>query len=293
MEKKKDFNVLAIVGFILSLTVVFSIVGIILCIVAIVQISGKKQRGMGLAIAGLIVGVILPIILIGLMVLGLFVFFESSAVVGSGNVVSENYDLSGFESVTVQDGVNLIVTQGDVYSVEIMADDNVLELLEVEVTERGSLEVGLEDFVWLSDAEPIMLHVTMPEVTTLSVEGSGGIESVGLIESERLILRIFGSGDISVQARADELSSRILGSGDISVSGIADEYDVTIEGSGSVDAFSLIAKDVSASIFGSGDMELYATETLDVTIDGSGDVRYKGSAVVSQDIGGSGSVVAV
>jgi len=291
MVKEKKFNVLAIIGFILSLTIAFSIVGFILCIIAIVQIHKKNQRGLGLAIAGLAISLIFPIMLLGLAMLGFFTLYGNS-VVGSGNVISETYDLAGFKSVTIGNGADLIVTQGDEYFVKVEAEDNILEALDIEVDDRG-LKVSTEEFVWIKNTKPIKVYVTMPEVATLTVEGSGSVVSDGEIITDKLNLRIFGSGNMEIQTQISDLSSRILGSGDMVLSGTADEYSAVIEGSGDVNALDLIARDVSSRISGSGDMKLHATELLDVTIEGSGDVIYKGDAKVTQHISGSGDIVAI
>lgn len=56
----EKFNVLSIVGFILS--IFLSIVGTILGIIALVQISRTGQRGRGLAWAAVIIGVVFFVI---------------------------------------------------------------------------------------------------------------------------------------------------------------------------------------------------------------------------------------
>ena len=56
----QKFNVLAIVGFVLSLFL--SIIGAILGVIALVQIKRTGQRGRGLALAAIIIGVVFFII---------------------------------------------------------------------------------------------------------------------------------------------------------------------------------------------------------------------------------------
>jgi len=55
---KKEFNGFSIAGFILSFFGLLSIFAIIFCIIAIIQTRKYNQRGKGLAIAGLIIGLI-------------------------------------------------------------------------------------------------------------------------------------------------------------------------------------------------------------------------------------------
>lgn len=62
-------NVLAILGLIFGIIIPFQIVGIILSIIALVQIKkNPNQKGKGLAMAGLIIGCVLIILFIVLTV---------------------------------------------------------------------------------------------------------------------------------------------------------------------------------------------------------------------------------
>ena len=55
-------------------------------------------------------------------------------------------------------------------------------------------------------------------------------------------------------------------------------------------AASLQAELSKVEIAGSGNVEVYATNKLDVNIMGSGEVKHRGSAQVNTSIHGSGSV---
>jgi cytochrome c biogenesis protein CcdA len=60
-QKTKKWNLFSIFGFILSFLSWFSILGIALCIVGIIETRRKKQKGRILAIAGLIIGILVLI----------------------------------------------------------------------------------------------------------------------------------------------------------------------------------------------------------------------------------------
>ena len=67
--------------------------------------------------------------------------------------------------------------------------------------------------------------------------------------------------------------------------------DISLMGSGSFSGFSLSAEFCQVDINGSGNCEVTAWKTLDVSIDGSGSVFYKGSPSIKDHISGSGRVV--
>jgi hypothetical protein len=54
----RKLNVFSILGFVLSFMSFLSIVGLIFCIIALKQTKDNKQRGKGLAIAGIIISIL-------------------------------------------------------------------------------------------------------------------------------------------------------------------------------------------------------------------------------------------
>ena len=60
-SKSKPWNLFAIFGFIFSLLSWFSILGIALSIVGIIETKRKSQKGRAFAIAGLIIGILVLI----------------------------------------------------------------------------------------------------------------------------------------------------------------------------------------------------------------------------------------
>ena len=95
-------------------------------------------------------------------------------------------------------------------------------------------------------------------------------------------LGIAGNADIVVASD---------GSGDATLEGKADEVKLSIDGSGDVRAERLAARSVEVSIHGSGDARVNASDKLEARVAGSGDVLYRGHPQhVTRDIAGSGSV---
>lgn len=70
-DPNAKLNPLALIGFIM--TFFFGIVGVIMCIIALGQIKKTGQKGKGLAIAGIIIGLLPILFVIGMI---LFVFYN-------------------------------------------------------------------------------------------------------------------------------------------------------------------------------------------------------------------------
>jgi hypothetical protein len=210
-------------------------------------------------------------------------------VTGSGRVIEEERLMSGFDGVRVDAEGDVLLVQGETERLAIEAEDNmVAELITEVVADQLVIRTGPD--IELEPTRPIIYRITMADIRSLAINGSGSIVADG-IETDELKLGIDGSGEIALEAlRANRIHTSIDGSGDIVLLGVVDTELVEIDGSGNYDALELQARSAHAGIDGSGDVRVYVTDELSVDIDGSGDVLVKGEARVSSSVSGSGAV---
>lgn len=117
---------------------------------------------------------------------------------------TKSLDFSGFDGVSAAEGVHVIVTTGESYSVIAESDEpKQLELLTLEIV-RTTLRVGMEDNVFLfsrSKGWKVTVRVTMPELTL--AEASSGAEL--LADSMRgSVLELTSSSGSEVRIEAIE-----------------------------------------------------------------------------------------
>ena len=210
---------------------------------------------------------------------------------GSGNVVTETRDVSGFDRIEIRGSGDLVVEQGSAESVTVRADDNLMRYITTEVS--GStlvIQVGRGAPMAIMPSEPIKYTVQVKDLSGLTLSGSTEADIKDL-DSADLEVEVSGSGDVRIRnLEADSLSYTLSGSGSAEMSGIADQQDVRISGSGSYDAADLESKTAKVTISGSGSADLWVEDELDINVSGSGSVSYYGSPHVTQSVSGSGSV---
>jgi hypothetical protein len=208
---------------------------------------------------------------------------------GNGNITTEQRIISGFKGVQTHGSIDIIVSQGT-YKVEVESDQNLLQYIETYI-ENGNLMVRYRDGIWLTDHRGAKVHVTAPVLNDFEIHGSGNITSEGRIaDSNKIDLRISGSGDLTLDLDCPEIKTGTHGSGNTILTGETRNLSAEISGSGDIRASGLKAENVKVSVHGSGDTDVTASVSLDVTIYGSGDVRYKGSPKINTEVHGSGSV---
>jgi Putative auto-transporter adhesin, head GIN domain len=212
---------------------------------------------------------------------------------GSGRMGQREFQVAGFDRVSLGGSHNVIVTVGGAPSVRAEGDAETLERLEIRV-EDGELHIGMKkgkwSVGWHRDRPPVTIRVTAPTLSGASIGGSGDMR-IDKVEGGRFAASIGGSGDMDIASlKVDEARFSIAGSGGIRAKGSAGRSEISIAGSGDIDAAELESRTAKVSVVGSGDVRARATETADVSVMGSGDVTLAGPAKCTISKMGSGEV---
>jgi Putative auto-transporter adhesin, head GIN domain len=197
-------------------------------------------------------------------------FFASSA----GAADSETRTTGPFHAVMFAGSWTVDVKVGGESSVVIEGKKDLIDKVKTEVVD-GELRIGLDDnlfsFLGSHDLSGLTAHVTIPELTAFTLNGSGKADIGGL--------------------NGGTTKFMLDGSGDIKAKGKLDTVNLVVNGSGTANLSALEAAKASAMVNGSGDAMVDPRETLAASINGSGQVTYVHEGVkVTSVIHGSGMV---
>jgi len=221
--------------------------------------------------------------------------FRPRLVQGSGNIIVEDRDVSGFERISMAGAGRIIIAQGDHESLSIETDDNLLEYIETEV-KGNTLEIDFsKDFMLSSGAreslrpsDGFIFRISVIDLVGISVSGAGDIQ-IEKLKTDQMMINFSGAGDIKIDdLNASQLDVNLSGAGDIDLAGKVNSQTITLSGLGRYGAFDLESQNASVTISGAGGAELWATEALEVVISGAGDVEYYGDPAVDPEISGLG-----
>ena len=190
--------------------------------------------------------------------------------VGSGKVVTESRTISGVNAVVATGSGTLVVEQGDVESLTITADDNILPLLTSTVL-GGKLTLGTRPNSSFSTRSDIVYKVTVKTLNEVGISGSANGTVTGV--------------------KADTFKVVLTGSGNLTASGSAAAQDIMTSGSGNFHGDALTGAKVNAKTSGSGNITVNVSEELNANTSGSGNVYYMGNpTTVNPTSSGSGNV---
>jgi hypothetical protein len=213
-----------------------------------------------------------------------------------GGIVSgqskETRDVRGFKSVGFGIAGELFIKTGPEYKLTMEGDRDVLEDIETVVRD-GKLIIRKENWRLSFNNEMVTVNLTLPELESVGVAGSGNVQILDMIEADRLDFGVSGNGKLITSGlNVDRLECGISGSGDIILgsTGSIDRANISISGSGGFSGEGIEIDDLEVHISGSGNCRCRAGDNLEAYISGSGNITYSGNPKVDAKVSGSGHV---
>lgn len=192
------------------------------------------------------------IYLMKLILVLLFSLFFSSCqinggktITGSGNVKTENRNLSGFTGISVQRALEVEVEQSDKFEVVVEADDNILSHITTEV--RDGILVIETDINNFDNVNKKKIRVKMPNVASLESSSAASISSKNTLISENLTVDASSASSIEISVEVENLSLDSSSGSTINIHGKAIKLNSDASSGSEIDADDLMANDVIAS----------------------------------------------
>lgn len=185
-----------------------------------------------------------------ILVLLFSIFFAScqfntgKTVTGSGNVKTENRNLSDFTGISVQRALEVEVEQSDKFEVVVEADDNILSHITTEV--RDGILVIETDINNFNNVNKKKIRVKMPNVKYLESSSASYIQSKNTLISENLTVDASSASKIEISVEAENLTLESSSGSSIEAHGKAIKLATESSSGSTIDANNLLVNDVIA-----------------------------------------------
>jgi hypothetical protein len=187
---------------------------------------------------------------------------------GTGPVLAESRELGAFSRIEAGGGVQVHVTIGQARPIVVQAQENIQDKLSTEVRSDGTLRIEPDgDF---SVDDPVVVEVTMPEVTAISLSGGAAVTLADL-EAESLVLSLSGGARATISGTVTELTLGARGGATASLGGLEVET-------------------ASVDLDGGAEVEMKATESVGGSASGGAKLRVAGEASVNVETSGGAQV---
>ena len=207
-----------------------------------------------------------------------------------GEIKTLDIKLDNFTRIDVEIPANIKLITGDSTRITISAPESIVSQI-LAIVKRDRL--NLEGNICNVKNNQINIQITTPSLSALKLKGSANVYSETPIRTDELIMKINGSGNISLNVFANSIISDISGTGGININGTCKELVVDINGSGNFKGLGLNTYKAKVEIEGSGTASVVALNNLNAKVDGSGEIRYSGEPNLKINISGSGKITKI
>ncbi len=207
----------------------------------------------------------------------------SECVESTGAIITKEVAVTAFNRVEVYKGIELIVTQGPEYKVEVQTGENLME--NIDVTQNGTV-LSLKDNTtcnWVRDFGQTKVYITAPNIEEIYSKSERNISSNGVLTYP--ILRLFsldsdgdgvegaGTGDFFININNAQL---VIINNNVSryyISGQTGEALLNLyAGDGRIDAQNLTAQTIKVYHRGSNDMIVRPIQSITGKLVSTGNV---------------------
>jgi hypothetical protein len=195
---------------------------------------------------------------------------------GNGILKQEERFVTSFYAIENTTEVDVEITSDSVYFLEVIADENLLGVIETSVRDNKLL-ITMDNDRCIKTDNIMLVNIHMPHLESVLLSGSGNIDVYDFDCTSMQIVNS-GSGKIDVVNlfSTNKVELELYGSGSIYVWGKARYGEYILSGSGDMVADDLKVDECVVWNSGSGNIYCFAYDYLTATLSGSGDIIYSG-----------------
>ncbi len=207
---------------------------------------------------------------------------------GSGHVINQTRNVSGFNQIVMNDTGTLVITQGNNEALTVEAEDNVIPQIKTSVSDN-QLNINLDRGI-VTPTKPVTYYLTVKDLSSVTINGAGQIQSSNLNTSS-LTIRINGAGQGNLtNLTVNTLTITMDGAGRMNAMGKTTNQTINISGAGQYGANNLDSKITIIYINGAGQATVRVSDILNAMINGAGQINYIGNPQITQKINGAGTI---
>lgn len=199
-----------------------------------------------------------------------------------------------FTAISVSDGIDLYLTQGNEESLAVSAsDEKYLERFVTKV-ENGTLKLyydakGVD--LGINGKKKLKAFVSFKTLEKLNASGGADVEALTVIDAAALSMKFTSGSHFSGKVNSKELAvDQSSGSG-ITISGKSDKINVECSSGSIFKGFELAVDFCNAKASSGAGVHITINKELSAKANSGGGIRYKGTALIRDINVNSGGVV--
>ncbi|PLX20196.1 MAG: hypothetical protein C0599_09545 [Salinivirgaceae bacterium] len=257
-------------------------------------------------------------IIIGILVLAATTFaVAKDTVEGNKKVVKEERTVKDFTKVSVSDGIDLYLTQGNEEKLVLEVDENLLKYIKTEV-KGNTLKIYSDKNI--KKPESLKAYLTFKSLDRIKGSSGADIYAEDGIEADEMDIDMSSGSDMKIKLKAnkasfdmssgsdaivkfdgkvldidassgsdldikadklDEISLDMSSGSDINLEGTATKMKLRASSGSDLNAFGFVTVNADIDVSSASDVKLTVTGNLEVDASSASTVRYKGKAKIT------------
>lgn len=206
---------------------------------------------------------------------------------GNGNIVTDTRSITeDFTKVSASEGLMVYVTQADEFSIEVEADDNIIDLIDTEIR-NGKLRINCSKNIGRATKN---IYVSLPKITELSGSSGSHLETKNTIKTSELEVDASSGAVLELEIVSNEIDIDASSGANLRISGTADEAIIDVSSGGNINAKNLITQNCNAGASSGGNVKVQVSRSLIADASSGGNISYSGEPTVETKKSVSGSV---
>jgi hypothetical protein len=228
-----------------------------------------------------------------LTILSLHAFAQESIPAKDAN--AKDRELNGsFTAISVTDGIDVYLTQGQTESVAVMAaDEKYLSRFKTELV-SGTLKIYYDNNginFGFNEKRKLKAWVTCRNLNKITLSGGADIKSGGALDVDRLEMRVTSGAHFAGKVNAKDLDvDQSSGSG-VTISGRADKIKVEGNSASIFKGYDLVVDYCEAKASSGAGVHVTINKELNAKANSGGGIRFKGEALIKDLSVSSGGIV--
>jgi hypothetical protein len=213
----------------------------------------------------------------------------------TGDIKTETRNISGFNKISVENNINLYITEDSVFSLSVEAGSNLLSLIKTEVMDSCLYLKNDNKCNWVRNfKDKINIFLKCPKIKEIVYKGSGNVTATDTLNANNFRLDDWnGTGTIDLTLKSNwTILNLHTGPADLNVKGKSGVTYLYSAGNGKADLRNLITDYCFVTTKSTNSCYVYAAKELDAKIYEIGDIYYTGSFYyLKTEITGSGQMI--
>ncbi len=214
------------------------------------------------------------------------------AVRGSGNIITQDREVSGFHGVEVRNQGNLVITFGPEESLAVEAEDNLQDHLAAEVRNGILYFETIPSGTNIRTRQPIVYRLTTVALDSLSTSSAGSITAPPM-EVDSLTVNISSAGSVEIESLiAHALRASLSSAGNLQIrSGAVIDQVVSVSSAGKYDSGEMASERATVNLSSAGKATVLVNAYLEADISSVGNLYYRGEAELDVNTSSMGKAI--